>query len=74
MIKTLKDCALISVAAATLLLAACATAPTSPALQAAQLPKLIPVRNFVASPDYNGLYQISPDGTRLAWQAVSGLR
>ncbi len=66
--------ALTASAALTLLLGACAIAPTSPALQSAQLPKLLPVRDFVANTDYNGQYRISPDGTQLAWQAVSGLR
>jgi dipeptidyl aminopeptidase/acylaminoacyl peptidase len=62
------------ISALALLLASCAVAPTSPALQSAQLPELLPVRDFVANTDYNGLYQISPDGRKLAWQAVSGLR
>jgi len=57
-----------------LLLAACAVAPTSPALQTPHLSELLPVRSFVANTNYNGLYRISPDGTKLAWQAVSGVR
>jgi dipeptidyl aminopeptidase/acylaminoacyl peptidase len=52
----------------------CTVAPTSPALQSARLPELLPVRDFVANTDYNGQYRISPDGKKLAWQAVSGLR
>jgi len=56
------------------LLAACAIAPTSPALQSGELPPLLPVRTFVANTDYNGQYRISPDGKKLAWKAVSGVR
>lgn len=56
------------------LLAACAIAPTSPALQSGSLPRLLPVRTFVANTDYNGQYSISPDGKKLAWMAVSGVR
>lgn len=57
-----------------LLTAGCAISPPHPALQSAHLPRLLPVRDFVASTDYNGLYRISPDGKKLAWQAVSGVR
>jgi len=64
----------MAISALALLLAACAVAPTSPALKSARLPELLPVRDFVANTDYNGQYRISPDGTKLAWQAVSGLR
>ena len=56
-----------------LLLAACAVAPTNPTLQSAHMSDLLPVRAFVANTNYNGLYRISPDGTKLAWQAVSGV-
>jgi dipeptidyl aminopeptidase/acylaminoacyl peptidase len=36
------------------------------------LPKLLPVREFVANTDYNGGYTVSPDGKKLAWIAVRG--
>ncbi len=55
------------------MLAACTVAPTNTSLKAAQLPTMLPVRDFVANTDYNGMYRISPDGKKLAWQAVSGL-
>ncbi|MBB6563634.1 dipeptidyl aminopeptidase/acylaminoacyl peptidase [Acidovorax soli] len=67
----------VAVAAAGLLaLAGCATGPTHPSLAAAgaQLPALIPVRDFVTSLEGTGNYRISPDGTRLAWMGVSGLQ
>ena len=34
------------------------------------LPKLLPVREFVANTSYNGNYTVSPDGKKLAWIAV----
>lgn len=72
--KILRMLPVTTISVLSLLLGACAIAPTNPVLQSAQLPKLLPVRDFVANTDYNGLYRISPDGTKLAWQAVSGLR
>ena len=72
--KMLRIIPVITISVLSLLLGACAIAPTNPALQSAQLSKLLPVRDFVANTDYNGRYQISPDGKKLAWQAVSGLR
>lgn len=63
-----------AITALALLPMACVIAPTNPALQSAQLPKLLPVRDFVANTDYNGQYRISPDGKKLAWIAVSGVR
>lgn len=62
-------------AAATLFLAACATAPTHPSLQgsaAAQAP-LLPVHDIVANWDAQGAWQVSPDGRRLLWMARRGL-
>ena len=55
---------------ASLALAACSTPAMHPSLHAADdttnaLPALVPVRNYVADWDSNGLYQISPDGTQL---------
>jgi len=55
-------------------LAGCAIGPTSPALQTEAMAPLLPVRDFVASVDYNGNYRISPDGRKLAWTAVKGAR
>ena len=37
------------------------------------LPKLLPVREFVANTSYNGGYTVSPDGKKLAWIAVRRL-
>ena len=56
-------------------LAACQTVATHPSLQntAFQHTPLVPVRQYVADWDGNGLYQISPDGTQLMWFARKGL-
>lgn len=54
------------------LLAGCAISPTHPALRDAELPELIPLRKFVANIDFTGGNQISPDGRKLLWYAVSG--
>ena len=54
------------------LLAGCAIQPTHHSLQDARLPRLLPVRDFVANTHSNDHYRISPDGTRLAWKAVAG--
>ncbi|MDH4465021.1 MAG: S9 family peptidase [Acidovorax sp.] len=58
-----------------LALGGCATGPTHPALTGAQaqLPDLIPVRDFVASRQSTGGYQVSPDGQRIAWFGVDGV-
>ena len=56
-----------------LLLNACAISPKHPALLQTELPELVPVRDFVADTDYVGGYRISPDGKRLAWNAVEDL-
>lgn len=53
---------------------ACATAPHNPALAVADLPRLVPVRQFVANADYNENYQLSPDGSKLLHQGVSRLK
>lgn len=55
-----------------LVLSGCATGPTHPALAGAQLPELIPVRDFVTSLEGTGNYRVSPDGTRLAWMGAKG--
>lgn len=52
----------------------CALQPTHDSLKNEDLPRLIPVRDFVANINYNGHYRISPDGSRLAWKAVAGVR
>lgn len=64
----------LAATAGLLALAGCATGPTHPALAGAQLPSLIPVRDFVASLEGTGNYRVSPDGTRLAWMGVAGLQ
>lgn len=61
-----------------LALAACSTPAVHPSLQAGAsgaptLPALMPVRQYVADWDGNGLYQISPDGKQLMWMARKGL-
>ncbi len=55
-------------------LSGCAISPTHPALKDAALPELVPVRDFVASRQATGAYQVSPDGKRLAWRGTSGTR
>lgn len=57
-----------------LVVGGCAIQPRHESLTAGDLPRLIPVRDFVANTDYNGHYRISPDGKRLAWKAVTGVR
>ena len=59
--------------AAVLALAVCASGPTHPSLANAQLPELIPVRDFVTSRQATGGYQVSPDGQRIAWFGVDGV-
>ena len=53
-------------------LAGCASAPTHPALRSAELPPLIPARDFFANARSSGFYQVSPDGRQLAWIGVYG--
>ena len=64
----------ITILLLSLLIAGCATEPTHNSLKNSQLPRLIPVRDFVANTDYNGHYRISPNGKKLAWKAVAGTR
>ena len=59
--------------AAMAVLAGCASGPTHPALEGAPLPDLIPVRDFVASRQSTGGYQVSPDGQHMAWFGTDGL-
>lgn len=54
-------------------LAGCATGPSHPSLAGAQLPDLIPVRDFVASRQSTGGYRVSPDGKRIAWFGADGV-
>lgn len=57
-------------------LAACSTPSTQTSLQVTSEsapPPLVPVRQYVADWDGNGLYQISPDGQQLMWFARKGL-
>ena len=67
-------------AAAILLLAflptlvSCTTRPARhQSLINAPLPRLIPVREFVANKDYNVGYKVSPDGKKIAWIEAKGL-
>ena len=71
--KALQVISVAAISTSILLLSACSVAPSHATLQAAKLPTLLPVRDFVANTDYNGLYRISPDGNKLAWQAVNGM-
>ena len=52
------------------------TVPTHPTLRAAHeagtLPKLLPVRRFVANTDFAGGHVLSPDGEHLLWETVVG--
>lgn len=43
--------------------------PTHPSLQSSQLPKLIPLRDFLVNLDCTFNYKVSPDGKKLAWVA-----
>lgn len=60
-------------AACALVLAGCASGPTHPSLAGAQLPGLVPVRDFVASREATGGYRVSPDGQRIAWSGTDGV-
>ena len=64
----------ITILLLSLLIAGCAVEPTHENLKDVTLPRLLPVRDFVANTDYNSHYRISPDGTKLAWKAVAGTR
>jgi len=48
----------------------CATSPNHPALKNAQLPELIPLRDFFINQETRFGYRISPDGLKLGWIAV----
>ncbi|MFN0164399.1 MAG: prolyl oligopeptidase family serine peptidase [Burkholderiales bacterium] len=51
-----------------MLLAGCSAGPDHPSLKDASLPELIPAYRYVYRGNAIGGYQLSPDGTRLAWQ------
>jgi len=53
-----------------LLINSCATAPSHPALQESDLPKLIPLRKLFVNVETAFGYKISPDGKKLGWIAV----
>lgn len=56
------------------LLSGCAVGPTHPVLREANLPALVPVRDFVANRQASGGHRVSPDGRRIAWFGVDGVR
>lgn len=56
------------------LLQSCAAPATHPSIKDSNLPKLVPVRQFVANADFEGNYRLSPDGRKMAFEGVSGLR
>lgn len=56
------------------LLQGCASSATHSSLQNQTLPKLVPVRQFVANSDFEGNYRLSPDGIKMAFEGVAGLR
>jgi dipeptidyl aminopeptidase/acylaminoacyl peptidase len=58
---------------ATLLIGGCATSPTHPALREAPLPKLLPVRRYVADTSYSASFQLSPNGNQLVWHQAVGV-
>lgn len=53
---------------------ACGSGPRHPSLANRDLVELLPVRAFVADRDSNQDFKISPDGRRLAWRSVCGIR
>ena len=55
-------------------LSGCSTAPIHKNLRSAALPKLIPLRDFVANTKSSYGYQVSPDGKKVAWLAVKGTK
>lgn len=57
-----------------LLLQGCASSTTHPSLVNQSLPKMVPVRDLVANASYAGNYRLSPDGRKMAFEGVSGLR
>ena len=52
----------------------CAIAPTHVSLKNAQLPELIPVRNFVANTDFNARYRLAPDGSKVEYATIEKTR
>jgi len=64
----------IALLVVTLSIAACAVKPAHQNLDNEELPRLLPVRDFVANTSAMGQFRISPDGKKLAWKAVAGTR
>jgi dipeptidyl aminopeptidase/acylaminoacyl peptidase len=60
--------------AISLLITACAVKPAHQNLDNNELPRLLPVRDFVANTSGMGHFRISPDGQKVAWKAVAGTR
>jgi dipeptidyl aminopeptidase/acylaminoacyl peptidase len=58
---------LITFLCALLTINSCMTKPKHPELIDADLPKLIPLRDFIINRDFNYNYKLSPDGTKIAW-------
>jgi len=52
----------------------CSTGPTHKNLRSASLPKIIPLRDFIANTKTSYGYQLSPDGKKIAWLAVKGVK
>lgn len=61
---------IVAIGAATLAVVSRDTAPTHPALVDADLPGLIPVREFWADRDSEWAHRVSADGDWIAWRAV----
>lgn len=64
-------CVLLRVFLVCLLLSGCGKGVSHPALEGAQLPGLIPIRQLVETLQDNGDYQVSPDGKKLAWRSTA---
>jgi dipeptidyl aminopeptidase/acylaminoacyl peptidase len=52
----------------------CDRSPTHASLEALELPRLVPAREFVFNVDRHSGFSFSPDGTRIAWTGPSGWR
>ncbi|MEM7404840.1 MAG: S9 family peptidase [Pseudomonadota bacterium] len=67
-------CVALGVLLAASVLAGCEVAPQHPSLKGEALPKLIPLRDFVANTGHVDNFRVSPNGQSLAWTAVRWLR
>ncbi len=56
------------------LLSSCSTYPKHASLRNADLPELVPLRDFFINIDSNFGYRVSPDGKKIAWIAVKNRR